>query len=141
MAQTASLPAARFSYGTYFQETSMPHLFADYSNNLVGLNEQTLLEKLNAVVCVHATVADEADLKSRIAAVQQFRVGTQPAQRGFVHVQLRLLAGRTPEIKKELSDALAAVLRAEVPQPAGVMVQLSVEIVDMDKGSYYKGRL
>jgi 5-carboxymethyl-2-hydroxymuconate isomerase len=28
-----------------------------------------------------------------------------------------------------------------VPQPAGVMVQLSVEIVDMDKGSYYKGRL
>lgn len=119
----------------------MPHLFVEYSNNLVGLNEQALLEKLNAVVCGHPTVADEADVKARIAALSQFRIGTQPAHRGFVHVQLRLLAGRTPEVKKELSDAIAAVLRAEVPHPAGVMVQLSAEIADMDKASYYKDRL
>ena len=119
----------------------MPHLYVEYSNNLTGLNEQGLLEKLNAVVCSHPTVADEADVKARIAALQQYRIGTNPAQRGFVHVQLRLLAGRTPEVKKELSDAIAAVLRAEVPNPAGVMVQLSAEIADMDKASYYKDRL
>lgn len=119
----------------------MPHLYVEYSANLTGLNEQALLEQLNHAVCSHATVADEADLKSRIAPVQQYRIGLQPADRGFVHVQLRLLAGRTDDVKKELSDRLSTVLRALVPQPAGVMVQLSVEIADMDRGSYFKGRL
>ena len=94
----------------------MPHLYVEYSNNLTGLNEQGLLEKLNAVVCGHPTVADEADVKARIAALQQFRIGTTPAQRGFVHVQLRLLAGRTPEVKKELADAIAALLRLQQAQ-------------------------
>ncbi len=56
-------------------------------------------------------------------------------------MQLRLLAGRTDTAKKELSEGIAAVLRRLTPQPAGMMVQLSVEIADMDKPSYYKGRL
>ena len=37
--------------------------------------------------------------------------------------------------------AIAAVLRERTPKPQGVMVQLSVEIVDMDRGSYVKERL
>ena len=58
-----------------------------------------------------------------------------------MHAQLRLLAGRTPEAKKELSDLIAAVLRERTPRPQGVLVQLSVEIVDMDRPSYVKERL
>jgi len=119
----------------------MPHLFVEYSNNLTGLDEQALLEQLNAVVCAHPTVLDESDLKARIAPVQQFRIGLHPAQRGFVHVQLRLLSGRTPEVKKELTDRIATVLRARIPQPAGMLVLLSAEIVDMDRDSYFKARL
>ena len=36
---------------------------------------------------------------------------------------------------------IAAVLRERTPKPQGVMVQLSVEIVDMDRPSYVKERL
>ena len=111
------------------------------AHNLAGLPGQQLLTELNAFVCGHPSILDEADVKARLLPVSQFEIGSAPANRGFVHVQLRLLAGRTPEVKKELSDAIAAVLRAEVPQPAGVMVQLSAEIADMDKASYYKDRL
>ena len=42
---------------------------------------------------------------------------------------------------KRLDKDQAAVLHRLVPRPAGVMVQLSVDIGDMDKGCYYKGRL
>ena len=38
-------------------------------------------------------------------------------------------------------DNVAEVLRRLTPRPAGVMVQLSVEIVDMDRPSYVKERL
>ena len=47
----------------------------------------------------------------------------------------RPLAGR------ELVGRIAAVLRERTPRPQGVLVQLSVEIVDMDRPSYIKERL
>ncbi|KLR58795.1 5-carboxymethyl-2-hydroxymuconate Delta-isomerase [Diaphorobacter sp. J5-51] len=119
----------------------MPHLIVEYSRNLAGFPEAQALTELNAAVCASPELADEADLKSRITAVPQFEVGTAPAHRAFVHAQLRLLSGRTPEAKKDLSERVAGVLRRLTPRPAGVLVQLSVEIVDMDRPSYVKERL
>lgn len=119
----------------------MPHLFVDYSANLAGLPEQQLLTELVAAVCGHPSIAEELDVKGRIAATQQYVIGTQPGLRGFIHADLRLMAGRTPEAKKELSDRIAEVLRRLTPQPEGMLVQVSVQISDMDRGSYHKSRL
>ena len=121
----------------------MPHLHIEYTDNLTGLNERELMREINAVVCAHPTVPDEADVKARIARLNMSNVyiGTQPDNRGFVHVQLQLMAGRSTEAKKQMSDGIAEVLRRLVPQPANVLVQLSVDVADMDKGTYFKGRL
>ena len=119
----------------------MPHLTVEYSQNLSDFPQAQALSALNAAVTASPEIADEADLKTRVLPVQQFAVGTAPDQRAFVHAQLRLLSGRTPATKKELSDRIAAVLRELTPRPQGVMVQLSVEVVDMDRGSYAKERL
>ena len=119
----------------------MPHLIVEYSQNLAGFPEAQALTELNQAVTSSPEVLDEADLKSRFVLVDSFEVGTAPANRAFVHAQLRLLSGRTPEPKKDLSERVAEVLRRLSPKPAGVMVQLSVEIVDMDRGSYVKERL
>ena len=121
----------------------MPHLHIEYTENLTGLNERELMRELNAVVCSHPTVPDEADVKARIArlSMNNVYIGTQPDNRGFVHVQLLWMQGRSEQAKKEVSDGMAAVLRRLVPHPEGVMVQLSVNVVDMDKATYFKGRL
>ena len=119
----------------------MPHLIIEYSSNLPLYPEADTLTELNAAVCGSPQVQDEADLKTRFIVADSFEIGIAPANRAFVHAQLRLLAGRTPEAKKELSDLIAAVLRERTPRPQGVMVQLSVEIVDMDRPSYVKERL
>ncbi|CAM4271439.1 MAG: 5-carboxymethyl-2-hydroxymuconate Delta-isomerase [Comamonas sp.] len=119
----------------------MPHLHIEYTDNLTGLNERELMRELNAVVCAHPTVTDEADVKSRIARLTSFYIGSSPENRGFVHVQLQLMSGRSEQAKKEMSDGLAAVLRRLVPQPGDMLVQLSVDVADMDKATYFKGRL
>ena len=119
----------------------MPHLTVEYSGNLHHFPEAETLTALNATLCAHPEVQDEADLKTRFIVADSFEIGTAPAHRAFVHAQLRLLAGRTPAAKKELADRIAAVLRELTPRPQGVMVQLSVEVVDMDRGSYVKERL
>lgn len=119
----------------------MPHLTIEYSANLPAFPEAQALRELNAAVCASPEVLDEADLKTRFVRTGSFEIGTAPQQRAFVHAQLRLLAGRTPEAKQDLAGRVATVLRARTPKPAGVLVQLSVEIVDMDRPSYVKERL
>ena len=119
----------------------MPHLYVDYSDNLAGLPERDMLTALTAALCTHPTVQDEADVKARIARATQYVVGNQAGSRGFIHAQLRVLSGRTPEVKLQLSERIAEVLRRYTPQPEGMLVQISVEIVDMDRPSYQKGRL
>ncbi len=119
----------------------MPHLTVEYSSNLPAYPEAQALAELNAAVCASPEVQDEADLKSRFVCTNSFEIGTAPANRAFVHAQLRLLSGRSPEAKQNLADRVAQVLRRLTPRPPGVMVQLSVEIVDMDRPSYVKERL
>ncbi|HAU58627.1 MAG TPA: 5-carboxymethyl-2-hydroxymuconate isomerase [Comamonadaceae bacterium] len=119
----------------------MPHLTVEYSSNLTGFPETQVLAALNQAVTGSPEVADEADLKSRCVAQSGYAIGTAPEGRAFVHAQLRLLSGRTPEAKQDFSERIAAVLRRLTPRPAGMLVQLSVEIVDMDRPSYVKERL
>lgn len=119
----------------------MPHLIVEYSQNLGTFPEAQALVELNETITASPELADEADLKSRFVLVDSFAIGTAPAQRAFVHAQLRMLSGRSPEAKKDLTERIAVVLRRLTPKPAGVMVQLSVELVDMDRPSYVKERL
>lgn len=119
----------------------MPHLIVEYSSNLADFPQAQALRELNQSLTGSPEVQDETDLKTRIIALDSFEIGIAPADRGFVHAQLRLLAGRTPEAKQDLAERVAAVLRRLTPKPEGLLVQLSVEIVDMDRPSYVKERL
>ncbi|ARU05810.1 5-carboxymethyl-2-hydroxymuconate isomerase [Comamonas serinivorans] len=120
----------------------MPHLFVEYTDNLDGFPEVPVLTALNATVIASGEVLDECDLKSRVTRTTRFAVGNDAtASRGFVHAELRLLTGRTPEAKRDLSERIAAVLREHTPKPEGMLVQLSVDVVDMDRAAYFKGRL
>ena len=75
----------------------MPHLTIEYSANLPHYPEAETLTALNTALCAHPQVQDEADLKTRFIVADSFEIGIAPANRAFVHAQLRLLAGRTPE--------------------------------------------
>lgn len=119
----------------------MPHLTIEYTSNLPHFPEAEALRTINAALCASPDIQDEADLKTRFIVADSFEIGTAPAHRAFVHAQLRVLSGRSPEVKKELSQRIATVLRDLTPRPHGVMVQLSVEVVDMDRASYSKERI
>ena len=82
----------------------MPHLTIEYSANLAGFPEAEVLRALNQTVTASAEVADEADLKSRCVVHDCYAIGTAPEGRAFVHAQLRLLSGRTPEAKKDFAE-------------------------------------
>ncbi|MGE7956814.1 5-carboxymethyl-2-hydroxymuconate Delta-isomerase [Pseudomonas sp. NPDC089530] len=115
----------------------MPHLHMEYTANLPQVDAEKALLRFN-----HALVASgqfaEYDIKSRALKVETFRVGTGLGERAFVHVKLALLSGRSPQIKKQLSQSLLAVLQELCEWPVGVELQLAVEILDIDRESYAK---
>ena len=51
----------------------MPHLYVEYTDNLAGLPGQQLLTELNAFVCGHPSILDEADVKARLLPDKPYR--------------------------------------------------------------------
>ena len=116
----------------------MPRLHMECTANLPDLNADVALIRLNNTLVASGQFAAEYDIKSRAVKVGTFKVGTALAERAFVHVKLALLSGRSPQIKKQLSESLLAVVQDLCEWPAGVEVQLAVEILDIDRESYSK---
>jgi 5-carboxymethyl-2-hydroxymuconate isomerase len=110
----------------------------EYTANLPGLNADLALIRLNNTLVGSGQFAAEFDIKSRAVKVETFKVGTALAERAFVHVKLALLSGRSPQIKKQLSESLLAVVQDLCEWPTDVEVQVCVEILDIDRESYTK---
>lgn len=49
-----------------------------------------------------------------------------------------MLSGRSPQVKQQLSQSLLAALQDLGEWPANVQLQLSVEVLDIDRDSYSK---
>ena len=116
----------------------MPHLHLEYTANLTGLAVEKTLLRLNNVLMVSGQFGSEFDIKSRAVKVETFQVGTSLDPRGFVAVKLSLLSGRSPQVKKQLSESLLAALQDLGDWPADIHVQLRVLLEDMDRDSYIK---
>jgi len=116
----------------------MPHLHLEYTANLPDLAVEKTLLRLNNVLMASGQFGSEADIKSRAVKVEVFQVGTSLIPRGFIAVRLALLSGRSPQVKKQLSESLLAVLQDLGAWPAELPVQLSVELLDMDRDAYSK---
>lgn len=116
----------------------MPHLHLEYSDNLKQLDVETTLLRLNHALVGSGQFAQELDIKARAQAFSHFRVGVAPVDRAFACVRLALLSGRSAEVKQQLSSSLLEVLKEAVRDASGLQVQLSVEVIDMDRESYVK---
>jgi len=117
----------------------MPHLTIQYSSGLFEADDLApTLTEVNAALVDSGAIRDEKDLKSRMIALDAICVGTAMESRGFVYAQLRVLPGRDPATRAAMTQCIAGVLRQRCRRPQGMLVQLSVEIVEMERESYVK---
>ena len=114
----------------------MPHLTIEFSSNLSAAITPALLCAVNRAL-LGTGQFEEADIKSRALPFGCFAVGTKDSPRGFVAARLAMLSGRSAEVKRDTANALLAVLEAVIT--AGELeLQISVEILDIDRDSYAK---
>ena len=115
----------------------MPHLTLEYSANLHAFDAQATLLAINTALAATGHFV-EADIKSRSHRCDTFAVGTSSEPRAFVHADLSILSGRPLETQRELSASVLAVLQAQCSAPAGVHLQLSVQVLEIARESYAK---
>jgi 5-carboxymethyl-2-hydroxymuconate isomerase len=85
------------------------------------------------------------DVKTRVIVVENYLIGTcstteashfksQCETEGFIHITVKLLSGRTAQQKHSLSEQLGKAVYQLFPNTSSI----TVDIVDMDKASYFK---
>lgn len=113
----------------------MPHVIVQATPNVTIKNPESLLKKLNSTLWETGHFGTPQAIKARMLDVETFLVGVEDDQQaeGFVYVQLRLMPGRSQEIRDDMAERLLSCLKeALVEQQSGrVSVQYCVEVVEL----------
>ncbi len=117
----------------------MPHITIEYSPNLTRCEPSAVLAQVNQALA-RSGVFDDADIKSRAVRLQDVLVGSQGAPCAFVHATIRLLAGRSAATRAALAADVLDALQRSLPDGAvdDRPVQVSVDVVEMDRATYAK---
>ena len=119
----------------------MPHLTIEYSANISAFDTAATLRALNEALATSGHFEREIDIKSRCVRRDAFLVGTSSEPRAFVHATLSILSGRTLETRRALSERLVSVLRERCGAASDVHLQVSAQVVEMERDSYAKAAI
>lgn len=117
----------------------MPHLTLEYTANLSGQSpDPGLLLGIHQLLESVAGIAI-GNCKSRWREVDAWVVGSGQPDSAFVHLDIRFMEGRTDQVRDAVGRQALQLLRAHfTPPPPGLDLQITVEIRDILKTSYFK---
>jgi len=115
-------------------EEVVPNLVMEYADPVAErVNVPGLLEDLHQAL-LSCGLFEADSVKSRCYPCHTWLVGAEGDLNTFIHIELSMLSGRSPEQKRELSRSLITVLE----QHASTINSLTVDVRDMDRDSFIK---
>ena len=116
----------------------MPHVVLEYSNDLAPLPDtRSLFGDVHAVLEAVAGV-QLANSKSRAHGVDAY-VGDGDDANAFVHLDVRLMEGRSDATKAEISRrCLAILMEAFADAEVGRNLQITISVSDLERATYAK---
>lgn len=116
----------------------MPHLVIEITENTrLNCSQDELLDEANAALLATGQF-QEPDIKSRCVTLEVWRQGTDTADRAFVHATLSVLDGRDQATRRQLGQVVCEALSEAVRAGDGQTVQVSVNVVEMERATYAK---
>lgn len=111
----------------------MPHLILEYSSNLdQALDIAALVAALHEAA-LETGVFPIGGIRTRAARRDIYRIADSHADNGFIHVQARIGAGRTAEVRQQAAEHIFSRLKAETAEIfASRPLGLTLEIVEID---------
>lgn len=117
----------------------MPHVTLEYTKNILEQdNLRPLLLQIHQVISETAGI-DKNNCKSRALCRDTYTVGTGEANNAFVHLEIRILEGRTVKLKQEVAQRCLDLLQEFYAKSAeNLALQITVEMQDIQRQSYLK---
>ncbi|WHY79406.1 5-carboxymethyl-2-hydroxymuconate Delta-isomerase [Neobacillus sp. WH10] len=118
----------------------MPHIILEYTDNIkTEANISSLLKKLNMVLISKSNIFPIGGIRSRAILLHDYCVADGTVDDAFVHVMLKIGAGRSEKDKKETCDELFEVIKGHFAELfAQRYLALSVELVEFSEAGTYK---
>jgi 5-carboxymethyl-2-hydroxymuconate isomerase len=111
----------------------MPHLIVEYSANLEADVDITRLVAVVHAAAMETGVFPVGGLRTRAERRDVYQVADRHPDNGFIHVQARIGAGRTPEVRQQAAEHIFAAVKVETAKAfAGRPLGLTFEIVEID---------
>ena len=111
----------------------MPHLKLEYSSNAKATPTRDLFLALHQILADHGVKI--GNCKSRAVERDVFLVADGKTGEAFVHLDVRFMEGRSPELKTSIGNAMLSALREEFGDDG---TQITIEIRDIQRESYFK---
>lgn len=117
----------------------MPHFILEHSANLIEAPiSASFLKKLHELL-IEIGPFKLNDIKSRIYSLGTYCVADGKENNAFIHLQLAILPGRSPEIKQLVSARLLEFLKFSFQRSLNALsCSLTVEIRELEKETYSK---
>ncbi|PYZ96529.1 5-carboxymethyl-2-hydroxymuconate isomerase [Alteribacter lacisalsi] len=120
----------------------MPHITVEYTDNLTPeeFNPKALLGKINKVFTDRPDVYPIAGVRSRAIALTDYLVADGAGEEdAFVHLTVKIAAGRSQAVKEETCDELFEVVSSYLsPAFDRRGLALSLELYEFGEGGTYK---
>jgi 5-carboxymethyl-2-hydroxymuconate isomerase len=118
----------------------MPHTIIEHSFIIPEAQASDLLLRVNQGIAQNEGDFDIAQCKARTLFCQNFVIGDNSAKQDFMHITIRIMAGRSVEIRKKLSENISQIAGdfLEENNLSDNVIALSVDIVEIVKETYQK---
>jgi 5-carboxymethyl-2-hydroxymuconate isomerase len=122
----------------------MPHLIIEHSSNIKSKSVTKLEKHIQNIMNDFEGNFDADQCKCRSFACDEYLVGRiDQAEASFIHITLKVLRGRSAEIRKNLSQKIIEFTEKffiDLNLPTK-RCDISVDIVEMDRDTYQKIRI
>jgi 5-carboxymethyl-2-hydroxymuconate isomerase len=119
----------------------MPQISIEYSPTIAATFDARRFASEVHTLLVAIVETELASCKTRLVELGDVVIGDGSDANAMIHVDVRILSGRTPAQKRQLGEAVMAALAAAVAKPEGLDLQFTVEVRDLDRDNYHKQRL
>ncbi|MGJ8528993.1 5-carboxymethyl-2-hydroxymuconate Delta-isomerase [Maritalea sp.] len=111
----------------------MPHIIIEYAQPIANdIDLEALCKSLSEAALATGVFTTPEDVKARAIPATHWY---QPVENStFIHITVRLMAGRTEEQKRKVTTAILEKAAAKLPQVGTI----SVDIKEIDPATYAK---
>ncbi|MGM9922768.1 MAG: 5-carboxymethyl-2-hydroxymuconate Delta-isomerase [Bacillus sp. (in: firmicutes)] len=118
----------------------MPHVIVEYTDNLkADAKIPVLLKKINEALAARGNVFPVGGIRSRAVELHDYCIADGESDDAFVHVTLKIGAGRAETVKKAICDELFRLMKDHFAAIfAERYLALSMELVEFSESGTYK---